>query len=232
MASYANSLGKADIVKIKLSSSAKPNPVVLVKGKVLNKKTNEPLEAIIYYYDMDTKAEVGSAVSNPNTGQYNIILQSGKKYSFRANKENFYAINDFLDVSTLNIYTETEKNLYLAPLEVGQTIRLNNIFFDVNKAVLKPHSSEELDRLIVLLKENPKMEIEISGHTDNQGADEYNLTLSQQRVESVLVYLTSKGIPAIRLKGKGHGESKAIASNETEEGRATNRRVDFTILKQ
>ncbi len=232
MASYANSLGKADIVKIKLSSKAKPKPVVLVKGKVLNKKTNEPLEAIIYYYDIETNAEVGSAVSNPNTGQYNIILQSGKKYSFRANKENFYAINDFLDVSTLNEYTETEKNLYLAPLEVGQTIRLNNIFFDVNKSVLKTHSGEELDRLIELLKENPKMEIEISGHTDNQGADEYNLTLSQQRVESVLAYLTGKGIPAARLKGKGYGESKPIAPNETETGRATNRRVDFTILKQ
>ena len=232
MASYANSIGKADIVKIKLSTAAKPNPVVLVKGKVLNKKTNEPLEATIHYYDVDTKAEVGSAVSNPNTGQYNIILQSGKKYSFRANKENFYAINDFLDVTTLNVYTETEKNLYLAPLEVGQTIRLNNIFFDVNKAILKANSSEELDRLIVFLKENPQMEIEISGHTDNQGADAYNMTLSQQRVESVLTYMTSKGIPATRLKGKGYGETKAIATNETEEGRATNRRVDFTILKQ
>ena len=232
LSSSSNSMGGTDIVKITLSTTAKPNPVMLVKGKVLNKKTNEPLDATISYLDMETNQEVGTAVSDPKTGQYNIILQVGKKYSFRAQKDKFYAINDFLDISALNEYTEKQKDLYLVPLEVGQTIRLNNIFFDLNKAVLKNQSNEELDRLISLLNQNPNMEIEISGHTDNQGADDYNLTLSQQRVESVVAYLTSKGIAAARLKGKGYGESKAIASNETEEGRAINRRVDFTILKQ
>jgi len=232
MVSYDNTIGEGDIVRIKLPEAAKPKPVVLVKGKVLNKKTNAPLQAVIYYYDIETNEEVGSATSNPENGEYNIILQFGKKYSFRANKENFYAVNDFLDVMNLNEYKEIEKDLYLVPVEIGQTIRLNNIFFDFNKADLKTESYEELDRLTSFLQDNKKIEIEIAGHTDNVGSDEYNQKLSQQRVESVVAYIVSKGIDKNRLQAKGYGESKPIASNETEEGKSTNRRVEFTILKQ
>ncbi len=233
LVSSNNKAATGDIVKIKLTEASKPNPVVLVKGKVLNKKDNTPLEATIHYYEMGNEdQEVGSATSNPVNGNYNIILQAGKKYSFRAAKDNYYAINDFVDVSQLKNYIEIEKNLYLAPIEIGQTIRLNNIFFDFDKANLKPESYEELDRLVNFLKENKKIEIEISGHTDNQGSEEYNLKLSQLRAESVLSYITSKGIDKIRLTAKGFGKSKPVASNEHEEGRAQNRRVEFTILKQ
>lgn len=233
LVSSNNKAGTGDIVKIKLAEASKPNPVVLIKGKVLDKKDNTPLEATIHYYEMGNEdKEIGSATSNPVNGNYNIILQAGKKYSFRAAKDNYYAINDFIDISQLKTYIEIEKNLYLAPIEVGQTIRLNNIFFDLDKANLKAESYEELNRLVTFLKENKKIEIEISGHTDNQGSDEYNLKLSQLRAESVLSYLTSKGIDQMRLVAKGFGKSKPVASNEKEEGRAQNRRVEFTILKQ
>lgn len=232
MVSSDNSFGESDIVRIKLPEAAKPKPVILVKGKVLNKKTNTPLAATISYYDLETNTEIGQAISNPQTGEYNIILQYGKKYSFRADKEGFYAVNDFLDVSDLNEYKEIEKDLYLVPIEVGQVVRLNNIFFDFNKAELKKDSYEELDRLADFLQKNKKIEIEISGHTDNVGAEDYNQKLSQQRVESVVAYLITKGIDKSRLQAKGYGKSKPVASNDTEEGRATNRRVEFVILKQ
>ncbi|MBL7883582.1 MAG: OmpA family protein [Bacteroidia bacterium] len=232
MVSYENTIGEGDIVRIKLPEAAKPKPVALIKGKVLNKKTNLPLQAVINYFDIETNEEVGSATSNETTGEYNIILQYGKKYSFRANKEHFYAVNDFLDVMNLSEYKEIEKDLYLVPVEIGQTIRLNNIFFDFNKADLKTESYEELDRLTKFLQDNKKIEIEIGGHTDNVGSDEYNQKLSQQRVESVVAYIVSKGIDKVRLQAKGYGESKPIANNDTEEGKSTNRRVEFTILKQ
>jgi len=232
LVSNHNSLGAGDIVKIKLAEASKPNPVVLIKGKVLNKKDNTPLEATIHYYELGVETEIGSAVSNPITGAYNIILQVGKKYSFRAEKDNFYAINDFIDVSKIKAYMEIEKNLYLAPIEVGQTIRLNNIFFDFDKATLKPESTGEIDRLVTFLKENKNISIEISGHTDNQGSEEYNLKLSQLRAESVLASIVAKGIDKTRLTAKGFGKSKPVASNDTEAGRANNRRVEFTILKK
>jgi len=232
MVSSHNSFGEGDIVKIKLPEAAKPKPVVLIKGKVLNKKTNEALGAVINYYDTETNAEVGAAISNAQTGDYNIILQYGKKYSFRADKEGYYAVNDFLDVSELKEYKEIEKDLFLVPVEIGQVVRLNNIFFDFNKADLKNDSFEELDRLVSFLNKNKKIEIEISGHTDNVGSDDYNQKLSQQRVESVVAYLVSKGIDKARLQAKGYGKIKPVVSNDTDEGRATNRRVEFTILKQ
>lgn len=232
MVSSENSLGEGDIVKVKLPEAAKPSPVVLIRGKVINKKTDLPLKAVISYYDVVSLEKVGEAISNPTSGEYNIILQYGKKYSFRADKEGFYAVNDFLDVSSLDTYKEIEKDLFLVPVEIGQTVRLNNVFFDFNKSELKSDSYQELDRLVDFLKSNSGIEIEIGGHTDNVGNDEYNQRLSQQRVESVMLYVTSKGIEKKRLQAKGYGEAKPIANNDTEEGKATNRRVEFTILKQ
>ncbi len=227
-----NTLGKSDIVKVKLSEQARPKPVVLVSGKVLNKKTNEPLSANIKYFDLQTNEDAGGAISNPSTGEYNIILQAGKKYGFRAEKEQFYAVNDMLDVTNLTSYKEIRKDLFLVPIEVGQSIRLNNVFFDFNKYELKPESFSELDRLVDFLKQNLNMEIELGGHTDNVGNEDYNNKLSQQRTESVVNYLVSKGIQKSRLQAKGYGKSKPIATNDTEEGRSINRRVEFTIIKQ
>lgn len=232
MVTNKNSIGKSDIVKIKLSEQARPKPVVLVSGKVLNKKTDQPLSANIKYFDLKTNEDAGGAISNPTTGEYNIILQTGKQYGFRAEKETFYAVNDMLDLSTITSYKEIRKDLFLVPIEVGQSIRLNNVFFDFNKSDLKPESFSELDRLVQFLKSNPGMEIELGGHTDNVGTDDYNNKLSQQRTESVLNYLVSKSIDKTKLKAKGYGKSKPVAGNDTEEGKSTNRRVEFTILKQ
>jgi outer membrane protein OmpA-like peptidoglycan-associated protein len=90
----------------------------------------------------------------------------------------------------------------------------------------------ELDRLSSLLKENASMRIELSSHTDSKGTDEYNVKLSQMRAQSVVDYLKSKGINADRLVAKGYGESKPVATNETDEGRQLNRRTEFSILSK
>jgi len=128
--------------------------------------------------------------------------------------------------------TPLTKDLYLQPIEVGLTVRLKNIYFDFDKATLKSQSFVELNKVVDFLKQNQTVEIEISGHTDNKGSDDYNLNLSQGRSQSVVDYLVGQGIESFRLTAHGYGEGKPIDSNDTEEGRANNRRVEFTILKK
>ncbi|MBU0486720.1 MAG: OmpA family protein [Bacteroidetes bacterium] len=232
LVSYENSLGESDIFSIRLTDAAKPQPVILVHGKVYNKKDSTVIGAKITYDDLHTGIEVGIASSDPNTGEYRIILPAGKGYGFMAEKDNFYSISSFLDVRMLKEYTEIERDLYLSPMEVGKTIRLNNIFFEFDKAELLPESSGELDRLVEIMKKYPSMEIVIEGHTDSDGGDEYNLNLSKARAKAVATYIIAKKINASRIISSGYGESKPIATNDTPEGRALNRRVEFTITKK
>lgn len=233
MVSYAKGgLGGSDIVRIKLKEEVRPNPVALVSGKVLDQKTGKPLAATITYYTMNDNVEVGTAHSSPGTGEYQIILPYGKTYGFRAQSDGYYAVSQNMDLSGLKAYEEVKRDLYLVPIEVGQVVRLNNIFFEFGKATLQPESAEELDRVVKLLSDNPTMEIDIAGHTDNVGSDESNRQLSGDRAKAVYDYLVSKGIAANRLSFKGFGESKPLTTNDTEEGRAQNRRVEFTIRKR
>lgn len=232
VASDENSLGGLDIFKIKVPEQSRPKPVVLIYGKVLDSKTKKPLEAHINYSDLKTDKEIGIANSSPNSGSYKIVLPAGQVYSFLAGKENYYAISQNIDLTTLTSYKEIEKDLYLSPIEVGATIRLNNIFFDTGKSVLKDESFPELERIIGFLQQNKQIEIELSGHTDNVGSDEANKKLSQDRASSVYSYLTSKGIITNRVHPVGYGKIKPVASNATAEGKQLNRRVEFTITKK
>jgi outer membrane protein OmpA-like peptidoglycan-associated protein len=122
--------------------------------------------------------------------------------------------------------------MYLQPIEIGLTVRLKNIYFDFDKATLQSQSFVELNKVVDFLKQNPSVEIEISGHTDSKGSDDYNLNLSQGRSQSVVDYIASQGIDSYRLTAHGYGETKAIDTNDTEEGRANNRRVEFTVVKK
>jgi len=223
--------GSLDLFRVKLPQALKPEPVVLIYGKVLNSKTKEPICASITYNYLSSNKEAGIASSNPKDGSYKLVLPAGAVYSFLAEKESFYSVSENIDVSKLKEYKEIERNLYLAPLEVGETIRLNNLFFDFNKYNLRNESYAELDRVIQLLKNKPTMVIEIAGHTDNVGNDVLNNKLSQDRAVAVKNYLIGKGIQSERIVSKGYGKTKPSTTNETEEGRQMNRRVEFTILK-
>lgn len=221
---------KSDIYQIKLTQESKPDPVVLIYGKVLNSKDDSILSAEIEYSELISDNELGVAISDPISGEYKIILPYGKAYSFLASKKDFYSISENIDLTQLSEYKEIEKNLYLTPIEKGGVFRLNNVFFDYDKSDLRAESYPELDRLIEFLIENPDIIIEISGHTDSQGGDEYNLNLSSARAKSVTTYIIQKGIANSRVISKGFGETKPIADNSTEDGRQFNRRVEVKIL--
>ena len=227
-----NSLGSSDIFKVALPKEVKPDPVILISGKVFNAKTKQPISADITYQLLPDGQEAGLANSNPVDGTYKIVLPSGKKYAFSAAVPGFIAVNENIDLSDLKEYKEITQDLYLVPIEVGQTVRLNNIFFETGKSDLLPASYVELDKLVKVLNENPNMEIEVEGHTDNVGSDPFNLSLSKNRAKAVYDYLIFKGISASRIKSNGYGETKPIETNDTEEGRAQNRRVQFTIMKK
>ena len=209
-----------------------PDPVVLIKGKVLNQKTNEPVDAIISYNGIVDGKNYGTARTNPATGEYTIVLPYGNNYDFTASAANYIGVSDNLDLTDVGEYKVIERDLYLVPIEVGATVRLNNIFFETGKDGLKNESFTELMRVVEFLKSNPNVKIELSGHTDNVGDKNFNKTLSQKRADTVLAYLTANGIDKSRLVAKGYGMEKPVAENATEEGKAMNRRVEFTILEK
>ncbi|MEP7233762.1 MAG: OmpA family protein [Ignavibacteriota bacterium] len=230
--SRQGAMGEADIFKAKLPNSLRPLPVVLVNGKVLDRKTGQPLEATIHYEVLPGGKEAGVAHSNPTTGDYKISLPAGALYGFRAEAKGYVGVNENLDVKKVTVYSEIERDLKLAPYAVGETVRLNNLFFDFKKSTLKPESFAELDRLYELLEASPSMEVEIAGHTDDVGSEELNMKLSLDRARAVRDYLVAKNISRKRLTITGFGKSKPIASNDSEDGRQQNRRVEFTIVKQ
>lgn len=231
--------GASDIVRVKLLEKVMPNPVVLVTGNVYNAKTKEPLSASLVYETLPDGTEVGTGVSSPVDGSFKIVLPYDKNYSIRAAADKFFAISENLNLDSLIKagYKVIHKDLYLAPIEIGQVFRLNNVFFDFDKYSLRPESFVELDRVVNFLNEYPNIEIEMSAHTDSKGADEYNMVLSDNRARSVMEYILSKGIAASRIVSHGYGETKPVAPNtnpdgsDNPDGRQLNRRVEFKILK-
>ena len=215
-----------------VSINIKPEPVVIIQGIVLDNKTNQPLEADIVYTDLISGEIIGNATSNSSTGDYSIALPSGRFYSYEAKAESYLTISENVDARNLKETRMIEKNLMLAPIDVGQIIRLNNIFFDLGKSTLRAESYPELNKTVQFLNENPSIEIEMAGHTDNIGSDTDNLKLSDDRAQAVKEYLVAKGISENRIDAKGYGETKPVSSNDTKEGQQLNRRVEFTILKK
>jgi len=231
ISSSEDSYGRADIFTVDVPESLRPDPVVLVSGTVVDANTDQPLPARIVYERLRDGEEMGRAFTTSRHG-FSIALPRGEQYGVYATAPNYYAITENTDLTDLETFQKVEMNLRMVPLEVGASIRLNNIFFDTGDATLRPESYAELNRLAGVLRDNEGLVIEIGGHTDATGADDVNLTLSQRRAASVVDYLITQGTEANRLQSKGYGKEQPVASNDTEEGRQLNRRVEFRILER
>lgn len=225
--------GGYDIYSIKLPPEAWPeNNVVTISGKVTDEK-GIPLSSALKWHELKSNRNVGLLTSNPETGDYVIVLPNGVSYSYFAEKEGYYSVSNSIDLSGEKTFKEMTVDIVMRSVKSieAETIKLNNIYFDFDKYELQSGSYVELDRVYKFLSDNPEVKIEISAHTDSKGADDYNLNLSQKRAESVVGYLVSKGIDGSRLTAVGYGEANPVGDNETEEGRAANRRVEMKILK-
>jgi OOP family OmpA-OmpF porin len=229
--SRENSIGAEDIFRVKLPVEVQPETVVLVKGRVLDANTGEPIKSTIRYEILPGGQEAGIAESNLPEGAYSIVLPAGEKYAFFAETEGYYSITEFIDLKDAAEYREIERDIAMKPVKKDEIIRLNNIFFDFGEYELLEDSFSELKRLIRLMNQNPEMKIRINGHTDNIGSRRSNLELSRQRANAVMDYLTGNGISGERIKTKGFGFDKPVADNSTEEGRGKNRRVEFEIVE-
>jgi OmpA-OmpF porin, OOP family len=220
---------KKDQIK---TTAISPEKLVLLYGNVYNSKTKMPIEAKIDYQILGTGENVGIANSDPSDGAYKVVLNYGEKYGIFATAEGYISVADNIDLSQKENYQEIKKDLFLAPIEIGQVVNLKNIFFDTNKTELSIESYPELNRVVEALKNNANLEIEIDGHTDDIGQDDYNQQLSTGRAAAVYQYLLDKGISKSRLSYKGFGKTKPVDDNKTETGRQNNRRVEFIIIKK
>ncbi|WP_165768166.1 OmpA family protein [Hymenobacter amundsenii] len=224
--------GSKDIFRITLTPTFRPEVVTLVRGRVLDASSKKPVAATIRYENLLTGEEIGVAETSPIDGSYTIVLPSGTQYGYRAEAKDYLAESDNLDVTDRQKYSEVNQDLYLVPFAVGQAIKLNNIFFAQSKYYLRENSYPELLRLVAILKDYPQVEIKLEGHTDNQGDPQLNVKLSLDRVNEVKKYLVQKGISGNRISTEGFGGSKPVGSNDQEETRKLNRRVEFRITKK
>lgn len=229
--SYSSSMGESDIFRVRLSDINKPKPVALIQGKVYNAKTKQPIQASIVYEILSSGENVGKATSNPQTGEYKVVLPLEKNYALLAEAKGFISVEENIDLTLVKEYKEITKDLYLVPIEKDATVRLNNIFFERTKYLLLPESYPELNRIIKLLTDNPTLVIQLEGHTEVFGKKSDQYELAENRVKNVKRYLVEKGgIDAKRIKLKSFGGSRPLSREVTEEARAMNRRVEIRIL--
>lgn len=198
---------------------------LMVYGKVINEKSSAGLSASISF-----RSDNSNSVESSSTGDFQTIITKAK-CDVQIIAQGFMAYSQELDLSHSHAKM-LEQDFKLKPIEEGAIVKLKNVLFEVGTTKLLKESFPELDEVIDFLKRNPKVRIELQGHTDNQGSALNDLELSQQRVDKIKSYLVSQGIKSNRVSGKGFGNTRPIASNNTEEERKLNRRVEFVIVKK
>ncbi|MDQ3100447.1 MAG: OmpA family protein [Bacteroidota bacterium] len=223
-------LGDLDLYSFELYPEARPLPVSYIRGVVTDKSTGKPVEADVELFDITSGELATAAYSDPQTGEFLVALPVGQEYALSASSEGYLFFSENYNVPESAVKEPYTLNVPLSPLTAGSTIALRNIFFNTASYDLLPASNTELEKLVRLLKGNPTLRIELGGHTDDVGSDDANLKLSDQRANTVRTYLVATGIEAERITAKGYGETKPIESNDSEEGRAQNRRTEVTVL--
>jgi outer membrane protein OmpA-like peptidoglycan-associated protein len=223
-------LGDLDLYSFELYPEARPLAVSFIRGKVTDRTNGQPVEADVQLYDLATGKLATGAYSDPRTGEFLVCIPAGRSYALNASSEGYLFFSQNYDVAAGTPKEPYTLNVPLSPLTAGSVIALRNIFFNTASYDLLPASNAELEKLVQLLRTNATLRIELGGHTDNVGADAANMTLSDQRAQAVRDFVIAQGIDASRITAKGYGETKPVATNDTEEGRAQNRRTEVTVL--
>jgi len=226
----SDSKGALDIYSFQLPEYLRPPKTLWVKGKVYDAKTKEGLPSSVELTETRTRILLNKLKTDEN-GNYLATLPEGEDYAFNVNRKGYLFYSENYNLSISNNDSVFTADIPLQPIEPGAQVVLKNIFFDTKKAELKPESMIELDKVIELMNDNPKLVIQISGYTDNVGKDDDNLKLSTDRALAVVHYLlASRQIAKDRLQYKGFGATKPIAANATDEGKALNRRTELSVI--
>lgn len=238
-----DSKGREDIYSFEMPVSIQPKPVTYLKAKVVDKETRMDLVAKIELIQLSTGLTYTEAITT-NKGEFLICLPSGDDYALNVSRKGYLFYSENFTLKEATSFEEPFETLVeLLPIpkemtnnttdsnETSTAVVLKNVFFEIGAATLKNTSKAELDKLVILLQENPTMKIQINGHTDNVGLPQNNQILSLNRATAVMNYLIEKGIESERLRAKGFGENKPIDTNDTEKGRRNNRRTEFMIIQ-
>ena len=225
----ADSHGGLDLYTFELRSDIRPARTLWVKGKVFDQKTNKGLPSSVELIDLSSQNTI-SKVQTDETGNYLVTLPVGKDYAFNVNRRGYLFFSENFPLGQKEADSTYHIDIPLQPLATNAAVILKNIFFDLNRYDLKPTSEAELEKLVQLMKENPTLVIQIDGHTDDIGKPADNLVLSENRAKAVVNFLIAKGIVSKRLSYKGFGSNQPVADNNTEAGRAKNRRTEVKVV--
>lgn len=220
--------GGRDIFAFELYKEVQPTPVSYMKGLVFDAETKKHLVASFELIDLATSNLIMKAKSNPD-GTFLICIPAGKDYALNVNKKGYLFYSDNFTMKGGDYIKPFVKDVPLEPIKVGSKVVMKNIFYNHDSYELLQESKVELSKLLAMLNEVKNLKIEVSGHTDNTGTNEYNLKLSENRAKAVANYLINNGINSARISWKGYGESQPIADNNTLEGKAKNRRTEFKV---
>ncbi len=204
------------------------NKSIFITGNIYDANTMKPLKADIELFLLGENAPASVFTSDLITGEYFTILNENNRFALYINCTGYLFESEAFDLSA-DQKVAIRHDFYLKPITIGTSVRLNNLFFDVNSAEISPESKTELNKVVRFLDDNPGVRISIAGHTDDQGTEQYNQQLSQNRARAVYEFLIKEGINAQTLTFAGYGESKPIVSKTDEESRRLNRRIEFTV---
>ena len=205
---------------------------VYIQGNVYDKKTGKPVTSEVVFEDLTTGDQFKRIATKGTDCSYHLTLPIGYRLGMYAEAKEYMSITDNVDTRKMYTNQTIVRDLYVVPLEVGESLRMNNLFFDTGKSDLRSESFAELKRLIKLFELFPNLKIEISGHTDSVGSDHNNKQLSEDRASAVRNYLLGRNIRSDHVISKGLGENMPVATNDTADGRQQNRRVEFKILSK
>ena len=213
------------IFQFELPTDIQPTPIVWLEVYAVDAESLKPLSAA--KWSISRQGLEQEVTHSGYLFETSIPLNTEMAFSVQAPGYNFESYRLLTEERLGNVQTDT---IYLRKTQVGDAFRLNNLLFAFDEAVLLPASMVEIYRVATWLKENPALRIQVEGHTDNQGTALYNQTLSEKRSAAVVEALVAQGIARERMQVKGFGASRPVASNETAEGQALNRRTEIKIL--
>lgn len=223
--------GGWDLYSFELYDKARPEKVLFIKGTVKDENSFEPIKARIELKNVETK-KINEVALDTNTGKYVAVTPFKNDYIMTIKKEGYVYESKYISKVDSFFKAPATVNMEIQPIELEKSYRINDIYFAFNSYELTAESKVVLDQLIEFLELNSALFIQIQGHTDAIGNDAVNLVLSENRAKSVYDYLITNRVPANRLTYKGFGETLPLASNDTETGRALNRRTCFVITRK
>ena len=220
---------REELYQVAVPERFRPQPVATIRGHILG-LDGRPLTAELILEDLSTGEPAGRIQADPESGAFFVTLPSGRLYSYTVEGPGLYPVSNNIDLRDSITIREAEENIQaptLAEIQEGNiTLPLKNLFFETDQFRIRPESYPELNRLASLIKAYA-LSVEVAGHTDYTGGAEYNQALSQNRAEAVRSYLLGQGVDAGQISAAGYGASQPLADNETETGRALNRRVEI-----